>query len=203
MEFFNANSYQWFQFQKIPNKSFDCGYCGKKVASDRGYKIGENHQGTGHHRGGIYLCPNCNGPNFNDLQNNWYPGHPFGRNVENVPTVLNELYEEARRCHKENCFTASVLLCRKMLMNIAVEQGAKPNLQFIKYVSHLSDNGFIPPSGKKWVDHIRKKGNEATHEINPMSEVDSKDLISFTEMMLVFLYEFPSRIPDESINETD
>ncbi len=86
-------------------------------------------------------------------------------------------------------------------MNIAVDQGAKPNLQFIKYVNYLGDNGFIPPNGKKWIDHIRKKGNEATHEINPMDETDSKDLISFTEMILVFLYEFPSRIPDIEKNE--
>ncbi|MBO0340207.1 DUF4145 domain-containing protein [Flagellimonas profundi] len=196
MAFFNISQHQWHQFQKITNKSFKCGYCGDKVASDRGYRIGENSNGTGAQRGGIYICPNCNGPNFNDLNSNWHPGHPFGRNVENVPKLLNDLYEESRKCHKENCFTASVLLCRKMLMNIAVEQGAKPNLQFIKYVKYLSENGFIPPNGKKWVDHIRKKGNEATHEIDLMTENDSKDLISFTEMMLVFLYEFPSRIPD-------
>jgi len=33
--------------------------------------------------------------------------------------ALNSLYEEARRCTSQNCFTAAVLLCRKMLMNIA------------------------------------------------------------------------------------
>ena len=203
MKFFNEYNHQWTAYQKIENRTFNCGFCGKNVASDRGYKIGENKQGSGNQRGGIYICPNCNGPNFNDLQNNWHPGHPFGRNVENVPRELNDLYEEARRCHKENCFTASVLLCRKMLMNIAVEQGAKPNLQFIKYVNHLSNNGFIPPNGKKWVDHIRKKGNEATHEIKDMTEDDSKDLLSFTEMMLVFLYEFPARVPDDPKSDVE
>lgn len=55
-------------------------------------------------------------------------------------------------------------------MNIAVEQGADENLRFIEYVNYLSDNGFIPPNGKQWVDHIRKKGNEATHEIKMMEE---------------------------------
>ena len=189
------------KYQRINNKSFNCGHCGNKIASDRGYKIGDTSDGRGTQRGGIYICPNCNGPNFCDLQNNWHPGHPYGRNVESVPKELNELYEEARRCHKENCFTASVLLCRKMLMNVAVEQGAKPNLQFIKYVNHLSNNGFIPPNGKKWVDHIRKKGNEATHEITAMTEDDSKDLISFTEMILVFLFEFPARVPEPDETE--
>jgi hypothetical protein len=41
---------------------------------------------------------------------------------------LNQLYEEARRCTGQGCFTAAVLLCRKMLMNIAVEQGAAEGL---------------------------------------------------------------------------
>ena len=50
-------------------------------------------------------------------------------------------------------------------MNIAVVQGAEEGLKFIEYVEYLASNGFIPPNGKGWVDHIRQKGNEATHEI--------------------------------------
>lgn len=198
MEFFKLGKFQWRLYQTIENKSFACGYCGDKVASDRGYKIGRFADGSGNQVGGIYICPNCQGPNFIDLSKIWYPGHPFGRSVKNVPSELNELYEEARRCHKDNCFTASVLLCRKILMNIAVEQGTKENLRFIEYVNYLSDKGFIPPNGKKWVDHIRKKGNEATHEIKIIEESDSKDLITFSEMMLIFLYEFPSMVADSA-----
>ena len=198
MEFFRIGSYQWRQYQTIINKSFSCGYCGDKVASDRGYKIGQHGDGSGNQAGGIYICPNCQGPNFIDFDGVWHPGHPFGRSVKNVPETLNELYEEARKCHKENCFTASVLLCRKILMNIAVEQGANENLRFIEYVNFLSDKGFIPPNGKVWVDHIRKKGNEATHEIKMMEKSDSKDLITFSEMMLIFLYEFPSMVNDDN-----
>jgi len=198
MKFFRTGRYQWRQYQQIENRSFTCGYCGDKVASDRGYKIGEHGDGSGRQVGAVFICPNCNGPNFNDLANTWHPGIPYGRSVQSVPDELNKLYEEARSCHKENCFTGSVLLCRKMLMNIAVEQGAKENMRFIEYVNFLSENGYIPPNGKKWVDHIRKKGNEATHEIKMMDSDDSKDLITFTEMLLIFLYEFPAMIKDET-----
>jgi hypothetical protein len=45
------------------------------------------------------------------------------------------------------------------------------------------------------VDHIRKKGNEANHEIALMTRVDAEELLSFSEMLLKFIYEFPSRIP--------
>ena len=65
----------------------------------------------------------------------------------------------------------------------------------IEYVQYLSDKGYVPPDGKEWVDHIRKKGNEANHEISIMGESDAKDLLGFTEMLLRFIYEFPSRLP--------
>ena len=41
----------------------------------------------------------------------------------------------------------------------------------------------------------RKKGNEATHEIAIMNQPDAKELLSFVEMLLRFIYEFPSMIP--------
>jgi len=80
-------------------------------------------------------------------------------------------------------------------MNIAVAQGAKEGLKFIEYVEYLANNGYIPPNGKTWVDHIRRKGNEATHEISLMTQTDAEELVSFVEMLLKFVYEFPSRVP--------
>ena len=82
-----------------------------------------------------------------------------------------------------------------MLMNIAVQQGAQEGLKFIDYVEHLASNGFIPPNGRGWVDHIRKKGNEATHEIALMTRSEAEELVTFSEMLLKFIYEFPSRVP--------
>jgi hypothetical protein len=45
------------------------------------------------------------------------------------------------------------------------------------------------------VDYIRTKGNEANHEITIMSDEDAKDLITFSEMLLKFVYEFPAKVP--------
>lgn len=80
-------------------------------------------------------------------------------------------------------------------MHVAVDQKAKPGMNFLDYVEYLASNGFVPPNGKGWVDHIRKKGNEANHEILLMSQEDAKDLVSFAEMLLKFVYEFPNRVP--------
>ncbi|MCL5104510.1 MAG: DUF4145 domain-containing protein [Armatimonadetes bacterium] len=82
-----------------------------------------------------------------------------------------------------------------MLMNIAVQECAKEGQRFIEYVEYLGDKGFVPPNGRGWVDYIRIRGNEATHEIAVMSEQDAVALITFIEMLLRFIYEFPNMVP--------
>ena len=57
-----------------------------------------------------------------------------------------------------------------------------------------SHAGYVPPNGKCWVDHIRKKGNEANHEITLMNKTDAEELI-VPEMPPKFIYEFPKRVP--------
>ena len=109
--------------------------------------------------------------------------------------TLGALYQESRTCVAASAYTSSILTCRKLLMNIAVSQGADEGKRFIDYVDYLSENGFVPPNGKAWVDHIRKKGNEATHEIRLMQRADAIELINFTEMLLKFIYEFPAIVP--------
>lgn len=68
MTFFRSGHFQWRAYQTIRNQSFLCGYCGDKVASDRGYKIGQHGDGSGQQVGGIYICPNCYGPDFMDTK---------------------------------------------------------------------------------------------------------------------------------------
>jgi hypothetical protein len=92
-------------------------------------------------------------------------------------------------------FTSSVMDCRKLLMNIAVDKGAPKNQKFVEYVDYLETKGYTPPDSRGWVDHIRKQGNDANHEITLMTKPDAEELISFVEMLLKFMYEYPSKHP--------
>jgi len=177
----------WSDVKRIGATSYTCGHCGNKVASDRGYYDTQDNARR------LYICPYCDTPSY---MTPWVqvPGVAPGNEVKQLPTDIAALYKEARNSIAASAYTASVLTCRKLLMNIAVAQGADPGKPFIMYIEYLSANGYIPPNGKGWVDHIRKKGNEATHEIVLMSSEDAVDLILFTEMLLKFIYEFPSRI---------
>jgi transcription elongation factor Elf1 len=194
--FFNSLVYEYAGLQSLSNKSFKCGYCGDKVSSAIGYKIIDKRNNN--QAGGVYVCSNCKGPTLFNVDEQQSPSGMVGNSVSNVPETLSALYEEARRCMVNNCNTAAVLVARKMLMNISVEQGAKEGMKFIEYVIYLSEQGYIPPNGKKWVDHIRKKGNEATHEITIMSSQNATELLFFIEMLLRFIYEFPNLIPEEA-----
>ena len=178
----------WHGFiRDLETKRFHCGFCSAIVASHTGASSTSNSSW-------IRTCPKCLRPTYYSEGEKQYPGVAFGNPVGNLPDDISNLYEEARACCSGSSYTAAVLVLRKLLMNIAVEKGAPKKLKFIEYVKHLSDTGYVPPDGKSWVDHIRQKGNEATHEIQLMDKKDAEDLILFSEMLLKFIYEFPSLI---------
>lgn len=182
---------QWSSVQGISSKKYVCGFCSCNVASSQGYITNPTQSG---HQGFIYVCPHCGAPSF-VYREKQIPGVAPGNAVAHLPKDIEALYNEARNAVAVNAFTASVLACRKLLMCIAVNHGAEEGKTFIFYVEHLANKGFVPPNGRGWVDHIRKKGNEAAHEIRLMESDDATELISFAEMLLKFIYEFPSKIP--------
>lgn len=179
----------WYQARDIESKSYRCGFCGHGVASAKGYF----DQNTPYQR--IRICPHCEKPTYfgNGIQ---VPEVAPGNEVKHLPESVEQLYKEARNCVSVQAYTSAVLSCRKLLMNIAVSQGAAEGKNFFHYVEYLASNGFVPPNGRGWVDHIRKRGNEATHEIVVMSRDNAEELISFSEMLLKFIYEFPAQVPE-------
>ena len=189
--------YPWSQRTTLNPRSYQCGFCGKNVASNQGY---QTDAGAGY-SAFIYICHFCNRPSF-VFDNEQTPGALFGEDVAYLPGEVDALYREARQCMAVSSYTAAVLVCRKILMNVAVDLRAEQNKSFIQYVQYLADNNYVPPNARGWVDHIRKKGNEANHEILLMSKTDAEELIGLTEMLLKIIYEFPGRVPVASAPPT-
>lgn len=179
----------WANPASLGPRKYVCGYCGNQVSTRAGYFL-TNAAGVD-----IRICPECNRPTYFEQDQLQIPGVPSGKRVEHLPPDINALYEEARRATAAGAPTTAVLAVRKLLMHIAVSQGDDEGKSFIQYVEYLSAKGFVPPGGKTWVDHIRKKGNEANHEIRLMKREDAEELIAFAEMLLKFIYEFPARVP--------
>lgn len=177
----------WNTATTIQSIKYKCGYCSSNIASNFGWQ--ENGA-----RAHIYICHECTRPTFIDhtRNNNQTPDVVFGNAVKHIPCESVEfLYEEARACTGANAYTAAVLCCRKLLMNIAVSKNAEKGKSFLHYVEYLNDNHYIPPGAHGWVDHIRTKGNEANHEIKIISKEDAEELLRFCEMLLKIVYEFP------------
>ena len=153
--------------QWSPARKFTCGFCDLLVGGDRGFLTNINPTAQ------VVICPKCNRPTFfeDDKQ---YPGVAFGGPVQKLPVDIAALYDEARVCCSNSVYTGAVLLLRKLLMNIAVDKGAPVDKKFIEYVEYLSEKGYVPHDGKGWVDHIRQKGNEATHEIKLMGKLTQR-----------------------------
>ncbi|MEM8495870.1 MAG: DUF4145 domain-containing protein, partial [Planctomycetota bacterium] len=185
----------WYRALDVSPRKYTCAFCGNLVSSSLGFRRSARQDGSGAQIAAIYICPHCQEPTYVNDRGQALPGEPFGAAVEHLPEDVQALYDEARRASAAGCPTAAVLLCRKLLMCIAVTEGAETNRRFIKYVDYLDEQGYIPPNGKRWVQHIRRKSNEASHEIKIMESDDAAELIWFSEMLLRFIYEFPSLVP--------
>lgn len=187
----SKHTLNWNEIKNLESRSFVCGHCGLPVASEKGWFAQSRFQNGVFAY--IYVCHKCSSPTFIDVDGSQTPGPAFGNVVKDIAEAsVRDIYEEARRAASAGSYTAAVLCLRKLLMHVAVSKGAKPGDTFVAYVEFLASNNYVPPDAKDWVDHIRKRGNEATHEITIMKKEDAEELLAFSEMLLKVIYEFPA-----------
>ncbi len=190
-------TFSWEQPKVLSSRSFICGYCGESIASHQGY---QGHTQTNPQRYVyIYLCHKCYQPTFFDYNGKQTPGPVFGQSVKHIPDPnIQKLFNEARSCYTIAAYTSCTMCCRKLLMNLAVIEGAPEGKSFVDYVNYLESKNFIPPRGKQWVDTIRKTGNEANHSIEFKTPEEARLVLTFTEMLLRFIFEMPGMLDASS-----
>ena len=171
----------WYNQSKLDSKGFVCGWCGNKVASDRGYydQVAADK---------IYTCPHCDNPIFFNAGGQ-YPGAAYGEAVKRLPEDVGQIYEELRELHTVSAWTSIVLLGRKLLMHVAISKGAAENQRFIQYVEYLCEE-YVARNNRGWIDRVRTIGNTATHELQIMTKEDAELITDFSAMILKLVYEF-------------
>lgn len=191
----------WKNLETIVSRKFSCGYCGNSIASNKGY-TGEYYKSD--FTAEIYICHKCGCPTFFDYNDSQTPGSLICNELMHIEdkNILN-LFNEARKCFSYGAYTSSVMCSRKLLMNIAVSQGAKEGSNYSDYVKYLEENNYVPPKGKEWVDTIRKVGNDANHKIEFKTELQAKKILIFVEMLLKFIYEMPGMMKEGVEEEFD
>lgn len=201
---FRRKSKKWSS-EILATRVYECGYCGCRVSSYEGMEL----TGGGDEMSAcIYMCNNCHLPTL-FYDGRLYDGLPFAEDVyaqipgvryweqiKHLPEEVGKIYEEARDSFSVGAYTAVMLLCRKLLMHVAVDLGADKNKRFIDYINYFEDEGYISKNARLWVDQIRKLGNGANHEIMIGNREDAKKIIKFSAMLLKTNYEYPKEIED-------
>lgn len=126
---------------------------------------------------------------------------PF-REPKGLPEVDAKIWQEARDCLGVGAYVATVMLCRKLLFHTAVANGLGAKNEkdraptFAAAVDHLATQGVITAKMRPWVDRIKDVGNDANHEVTPVSRQEAEDVAAFTLQLLVLAYEMDALMED-------
>lgn len=184
---FKFKKAKWDQLSNRGSRSFVCWNCSEKIASEKAYVTSD---GRGSHFSFIYICPNCNAPIIKcDEKKDVLLPLP-GKDIDKLPENIEIIYFEIRKCMQSGCFNGAIMLMRKLIMHIAVEEGEEEGKNFVEYVDFLYDNGVVPKKSKNKSDSVRTLGNSANHSVENRTLEEAKNCFEFIELLLKVNYEF-------------
>ncbi|MEU5525412.1 DUF4145 domain-containing protein [Micromonospora chersina] len=183
-----SNVKSLFPSDKDAHLPYMCPHCGRDVVAAVIAFVHEAHYPVV----AWTRCPGCHkGVVFNDGVA--APRGIAGENVDGLPTEVEAAYREARETAGIAAFTSCELMCRKILMHIAVDKGAEEGKTFIQYLDHLTTTGYITPPMRPWLDLIRTHGNSSTHRLQSASKERALNTLAFTTQLLRLVYEMDHR----------
>lgn len=111
-----------------------------------------------------------------------------------VPEPIRQAFIEALACfEKGKAYTASAIMCRKVLEGICDSHGANKGTLAAR-LKELYDKGELDKRLYDWITALRIAGNEAAHDVNTtVSREDASDLLDLTEAAAEYLYTFKEK----------
>ena len=167
-------------------QSYVCGHCGSHGS---GYVVAHEVDDNNEVVQRWLQCVTCGQGCVMDGGGAQHPAPRFGPQLSGLPKETGAAYDEARDCMSVNALTAAELLCRKILMHVAVDKGAEEGKTFASYIDHLAGQGYITPPMQKWVGLIREHGNQATHALEAPQRRRAEATLMFTAELLRIVYE--------------
>lgn len=110
----------------------------------------------------------------------------------NWPPDLERLFVEASASFSARAYTASAMVCRKILMAVACKNGDADGKAFTAYVDHIVNNVVPIPSARNAIDAIRRIGNDANHDVSFVSEGEARRALGIATYILNATYSLPS-----------
>lgn len=129
----------------------------------------------------------CQGEQY--LPDDW-PGD------RDVPASVSGPYREAQECLAAGNCTAAAMLCRKLIMNLAVDHGGEGGRSYAKYVEWLAEKGYITGPIRERIEFVRRCGSDANHEPGPVGKKRAIAAFLLATELMRRLYEL-EHLPDE------
>jgi Domain of unknown function (DUF4145) len=189
----------------MPTWPITCGSCGRDVSADVVAGWTGGGQPYQHINATLWLkCPNegCGEGSVKLKTGAIYPPAPFGPGIDGLPADVASAWDEAGIAFSVGAFTAAEMMCRKLLMHVAVDQaGSQPGKSFVEYVDELEKGGLIITGLRPVIDQVKNRGNTANHTLPPSDEAVSKMTLKITQHLLQGVYELRSLAPKETSPE--
>lgn len=110
--------------------------------------------------------------------------------IANLPDDVEGAWDEVLNAGRGDAWTAAELMCRKILMHIAVDQfEMEEGKAFVAYVKKFEEEGFFPRMMHPVIDGIRERGNRATHDLAPSTKQQAMKTLEVTHHVLRTIYE--------------
>jgi hypothetical protein len=186
---FKFNSQIWQGISNVRPASFTCWNCGNKVSSEKAYQSYDTYNPT-HVGSTIYICPHCKAPVVLDDEKKQIVLPLPGKEISKLPENILVVHSEIRKCMQSGCFNGAIMLMRKLIMHIAVEEGAEEGKSFVEYIDYLYNNGNIPKKSKNKSDSVRTLGNNTNHKIENRTQEEAQNCFELVELLLKVNYEF-------------
>ena len=101
-----------------------------------------------------------------------------------MPSGVEQTYDEARRVLSVGASNASALLCRKLLLQVAVDKGlATERDSFQQCVKSIAESS-LDSADEDWLDCIRYFGNLATHRVDAFPIEVAQIGLVYSELLL-------------------
>ncbi|MCB1885550.1 MAG: DUF4145 domain-containing protein [Geminicoccaceae bacterium] len=107
-----------------------------------------------------------------------------------IPKFIKVALEEAIICYRAKAYTASAIMCRKVLEGVCNHFNMKGG-SLADRLRKMRSDGIIDNTLTEWSEVLKAAGNEAAHDVQmQVNHNDAKDLLEFAIAINDYLFSF-------------
>jgi HEPN domain-containing protein len=123
-----------------------------------------------------------------------YPQTEISTCPEHLPENIRNFYMQAEISLQHKSYDASSIMSRKCLEATVKTLDSSGTGNLYSRIEALYTKGLIAETLKDWAHMLRENGNEAAHEEQPVTEEHASELLSFSELLLMYVFTLPGMI---------